>query len=41
MLFMGKQVTRIGSYAGGKTSPRSTTEIIGIGRSDQVAPIED
>ncbi len=41
MLFMGKQVTRIGSYSGGKTSPRSTTEIIGIGRSEQVAPLED
>ena len=38
MLFMGKQVTRIGSYAGGKTSPRSTTEIIGIGRSEAVGP---
>ena len=41
MLFMGKQVTRIGSYAGGKTSPRSTTEIIGIGRSEQVPAWEE
>ena len=40
MYFMGKQVIRIGSYAGGKTSPRSTTELIGIGHSDQVAPWE-
>ena len=41
MLFMGKRITRIGSYAGGKTIPRSTTEIIGIGRSEAVAPWVD
>jgi len=32
MMFMGEQITRIGSYAGGKTSPRTTTEIMGAGR---------
>ena len=36
MMFMGKQVSRIGSYNGGKTNPRSTTELIGIGRSQKV-----
>ncbi len=38
MTFMGKQITRIGKYNGGKTSPRTTTEILGIGRSDQINP---
>lgn len=36
MVFMGKQITRIGSYNGGKTSPRTTTDIIGIGYSELV-----
>ena len=38
MAFMGKQITRIGKYSGGKTSPRTTTEIIGIGHSDLIDP---
>lgn len=33
-----KQITRIGKYSGGKTSPRTTTEIIGIGHSDLIDP---
>lgn len=33
MTFMGEQVTRIGKYNGGKTNARTTTEIVGIGRS--------
>ena len=36
MTFMGKQITRIGKYDGGKTSARATTEIIGIGYSDLI-----
>lgn len=36
MYFLGKQIIRIGSYSGGKTSPRTTTELIGIGTSDLV-----
>lgn len=38
MTFMGRQITRIGKYNGGKTSARATTEIIGIGRSDLIDP---
>lgn len=38
MTFMGKQVSRIGKYDGGKTSARATTEIIGIGHSDLIDP---
>ena len=36
MTFMGKQITRIGKYDGGKTAARTTTEIIGVGRSDRI-----
>lgn len=38
MTFMGKQITRIGKYDGGKTSARATTEIIGVGHSDLIDP---
>lgn len=38
MTFMGKQISRIGKYDGGKTSARATTEIIGVGRSDLIDP---
>lgn len=38
MTFMGNQITRIGKYNGGKTSARTTTEIIGVGHSDQIDP---
>ena len=38
MCFMGDQITRIGKYAGGRTSARTTTEIMGIGRSSQIDP---
>ena len=36
MTFMGRRITRIGSYSGGRTSPRETTEIMGIGHSAQI-----
>ena len=38
MTFMGNQVSRIGKYNGGRTSARTTTEIIGVGRSDLIDP---
>lgn len=38
MAFMGKQISRIGKYDGGKTSARATTEIIGVGRSNLIDP---
>ena len=38
MTFMGKQISRIGKYDGGKTSARATTEIIGVGQSDLIDP---
>ena len=38
MTFMGKQITRIGKYDGGKTAARTTTEIIGVGHSDLIDP---
>lgn len=38
MTFMGNQISRIGKYDGGKTSARSTTEIIGVGRSNLIDP---
>ena len=38
MTFMGKQITRIGKYDGGKTSARATTELIGVGHSDLIDP---
>lgn len=40
MTFMGNQITRIGKYNGGKTSARTTTEIMGIGRSAMIDPGE-
>ena len=38
MTFMGNQISRIGKYDGGKTSARTTTEILGIGRTDLIDP---
>lgn len=38
MCFMGQQITRIGKYNGGNTSPRATTELMGIGHSDLIDP---
>lgn len=38
MTFMGNQITRIGKYNGGRTSARTTTEIIGVGRSNLIDP---
>ena len=38
MTFMGKRITRIGRYAGGRTTPRETTEIMGIGYSADIDP---
>ena len=38
MTFMGTRITRIGRYAGGRTTPRETTEIMGIGHSDRIDP---
>lgn len=38
MTFMGNQISRIGKYNGGKTNARTTTEILGIGRSDLIDP---
>ena len=40
MCFMGKQLNMIGSYDGGKTYARKTSEVIGIGVSDQVGTYE-
>ena len=37
MSFMGNQITRIGQYDG-KTNARTTTEILGVGRSDLIDP---
>lgn len=36
--FMGQRITRVGTYSGGRTYPRTTAEIIGIGRSDLIDP---
>ncbi|NLB90628.1 MAG: phosphodiester glycosidase family protein [Clostridiales bacterium] len=41
MLFMGKQISRIGSYNGGKTNSRTTTDILGIGHSLNTHPFEE
>ena len=38
MCFMGEQITRIGRYAGGRTTPRETTEVMGIGHSSRIDP---
>ncbi len=40
MVFMGKQITRIGAYSGGRTSPRTTTDVLAIGTSQRVLPWE-
>lgn len=40
MCFMGKQLNKIGSYDGGKTSARKTCEVMGIGFSEQVGTYE-
>ena len=39
MAFMGKQITRIGKY-NGSTSPRTTTEVIGVGHSELIDPTD-
>lgn len=31
--FMGRRITRVGTYSGGRTYPRATTEVLGIGVS--------
>lgn len=36
--FMGRRVTRVGTYSGGRTYPRATTELLGIGRSELIDP---
>ena len=36
--FMGERITRVGTYSSGRTYPRTTTELIGIGRSDLIDP---
>ena len=38
MMFMGNQISRIGPYSGHGTNARTTTEIMGIGRSDLIDP---
>ena len=40
LIFMGKQLNKIGSYDGGKTNSRPTCEVLGVGRSDQVGTYE-
>ncbi len=40
MIFMGKQINRIGAYDGGKTNSRRTCEVMGVGYSDQVGVYE-
>ena len=35
---MGQRITRVGSYSGGRTYPRTTTELLGIGRSELIDP---
>lgn len=40
VVFMGKQLNMIGAYDGGKTNSRPTSEVVGIGRSDQVGIYE-
>ena len=40
MAFMGNQISRIGKYSGGRTSARTTTEILGVGHSDLIDPAE-
>ena len=40
LIFMGKQLNKIGSYDGGKTNSRPTCEVMGVGYSDQVGTYE-
>ena len=40
VVFMGKQLNQIGAYDGGKTNSRPTSEVVGIGFSDQVGIYE-
>ncbi len=40
IVFMGKQLNKIGAYDGGKTNARQTCEIMGVGYSDQVGVYE-
>lgn len=40
LVFMGKQLNQIGEYDGGKTEPRKTCEIMGVGYSEQVGTYE-
>lgn len=40
VVFMGKQLNQIGAYDGGKTNSRPTSEVVGIGHSDQVGIYE-
>lgn len=40
VVFMGKQLNKIGAYDGGKTNARQTSEVMGIGYSDQVGTYE-
>nr|MBR4281246.1 phosphodiester glycosidase family protein [Clostridia bacterium] len=40
MVFMGKQINKIGAYDGGKTNSRQTCEVMGVGYSDQVGIYE-
>ena len=40
MVFMGKQINKIGAYDGGKTNSRPTCEVMGVGYSDQVGIYE-
>ncbi len=40
MIFMGKQLNKIGSYDGGKTNSRPTSEVLAFGTSEQVGEYE-
>ncbi len=40
LIFMGKQLNKIGSYDGGKTNSRPTCEVMGVGYSEQVGTYE-
>lgn len=40
VVFMGKQLNQIGAYDGGKTNSRPTSEVMGIGYSEQVGTYE-
>lgn len=39
-VFMGQQINKIGAYDGGKTNSRPTSEVLGVGFSDQVGTYE-